>query len=71
MKAVLINKFSTLLGLRRLKVSEVSRATGISRTTLTKLYYGGGEGVYYDVLEKLCNYLECDVSDIFAMEVES
>lgn len=71
MKAVLINKFSTLLGLRRLKASEVSRATGISRTTLTKLYYGSGEGVYYDVLEKLCNYLECDVNDILAMEVES
>lgn len=68
LNATLKNNFSSLLGSRRLKISAVSRDTGISRTTLTKLYYGSGEGIYYDVLEKLCNYLECDVGDFFSME---
>lgn len=68
MNSALKNHFSSLLGSRRLKISEVSRDTGISRTTLTKLYYGNGEGIYYDVLEKLCNYFGCDVGDLFSME---
>ena len=33
------NNFSKLLGERLLKISKVSEETGISRTTLTNLYY--------------------------------
>lgn len=64
------NYFSSILGANNLKISEVSAKTGISRTTLTKLYYCEGEAIYFSVLEKLCNYLHCDVQDIFRMEVK-
>ena len=61
------SRLSKLMGERRSKISEVSRKTGISRTTLTKLYYGDGEAVSYGVLEKLCNYFGCGVGDILEM----
>ncbi len=68
---ILTNKFSSLLGARRIKISDVAQGTGISRTTLTKLYYNNGEGIHYSVLEKLCNFLGCNVDDIFCMEEQS
>lgn len=64
------NNFSSILKAKNLKISEVFAKTGISRTTLTKLFYGEGEAIYFNVLEKLCNYLSCDIQDVFKIEVE-
>ncbi|EGT2192190.1 helix-turn-helix domain-containing protein [Clostridium perfringens] len=62
------NKFSMLLGKRLVKISEVSRETGISRTTLTSLYYKKSTKISFDVLDKLCSYFECSISDIIEFE---
>ncbi len=62
--------FAALLGERRMKISEVSRATGISRTTLTHLYYGTGKAVSFDVLGRLCGHLGCTVGDILVTTPE-
>lgn len=64
------SKFSTILGVKRLRISDVSRNTGISRTTLTALYYGRGESISYKVLGKLCKYLNCNVGDILEADAE-
>lgn len=64
------SRFAALLGQRKLKISEVHRKTGISRTTLTKLYYGEGNAVSYTVLAKLCTALNCKVSDILEVQQE-
>lgn len=61
---MVVNKFAAVLGERKLKISKVSRETGISRSTLTNLYYGRGSSVSYEVLSKLCAYLDCTVGDI-------
>lgn len=58
------NNFSKLLGERLLKISKVSEETGISRTTLTNLYYRRNRKISFDVLDKLCEYLNCNVGDI-------
>lgn len=58
------SRFAVLLGEKRMKISAVSRATGISRTTLTNLYYGNGQAISYDVLGKLCSFFKCGVGDI-------
>lgn len=65
------SKFAALLGQRKMKISEVHRKTGISRTTLTKLYYGEGSAVSYTVLAKLCVALDCEVSDILEVQQEA
>ena len=58
------NKFSTILGERLLKISTVAQATGISRTTLTNLYYRRSFQISLDTLDKLCAFLDCSVGDI-------
>lgn len=68
---VVNNKFAALLGQRKLKISEVHRKTGISRTTLTKLYYGEENAVSYTVLAKLCTALNCEVADILEVQQEA
>lgn len=64
------SRFAALLGEKRLKISDVSRKTGISRTTLTNLYYGRGRAISYAVIEKICTALDCGVSDILGLNAE-
>lgn len=68
MSSITSNGLSALLGARRIKIATVSRDTGISRSTLTGLYYGKTKGVSFAVLGKLCEYLSCSVEDILHRE---
>lgn len=61
-------KLSTLMGAQRKKISDVARATGISRTTLIELYYDRSKAVSFRVIELLCRYLNCTVGDLFVIE---
>lgn len=49
---------SVLLAERKLKIAQVSKATGISRTTLTSLALNNAKGIQFDTLNSLCTYLE-------------
>ena len=64
MASVINNKISATLAGRLLKISQVARDTGISRTTLTNLYYRRSKAVSFDTLDKLCKYLHCGIGDI-------
>ena len=64
MTYVVSNRLSTLLGEKRMSISEASRRTGISRTTLTNLYYEKGGAISFPVLAQLCVLLNCGVGDI-------
>jgi putative transcriptional regulator len=55
---------SRLMGEQKLKISELSRDTGINRGTLTRLYQETAERVELDVLDKLCIYLNCEIGDL-------
>lgn len=46
-----------LLAERNLKITQVSKDTGISRTTLTYLANNYSKGIQYDTLNTLCTYL--------------
>jgi len=59
------NNFSVVLAKRLLKISTVAKATGISRTTLTNLYYRRSAYVTFEVLDRLCAYLGCPVGELF------
>lgn len=49
---------------RRITLQEVSDATGINRSTLSKLLNQKGYSTGTDVLDRLCNYLGCPISDL-------
>lgn len=60
-------RLSTLLGAKRLKVSDVCRATGIARATLDRYYYDRVKSFDREVLGKLCLFLQVRPGDLLEM----
>ncbi len=56
---------SRIMGEKKLKISDVSRDTGINRGTLTRLYQETAERIDIEVMNQLCEYLECEVGELF------
>ncbi|WP_417832196.1 helix-turn-helix domain-containing protein [Terasakiella sp.] len=56
---------SRLMGEKKLKIADVTRETGINRGTITRLYHETAERVELNVMNKLCEYFECELGDLF------
>lgn len=61
---MIIVKLSEILGQKKLKISDVMAKTGITRPTLTSLYYDKAKGINFDTLDKLCKFLSVSVNDL-------
>ncbi|AMN13746.1 hypothetical protein ACZ81_04380 [Alteromonas macleodii] len=61
---------SVLMGQRKLKISDVVRETGINRNTIHRLYYEKATRIDYDILDKLCDYFNCEVGDFLVLKQE-
>jgi len=63
-------KFKQLLAEKEFKdgktvsITEVAKATGINRMTLSKIANKKGQSTVTDNLDKLCAYFECEISDL-------
>ena len=53
-----------LLGERKMKMSELSIKTGISKNALSDLYHEKTKGIQFDSLDKICTALNCTVADL-------
>lgn len=60
--ALCYNKLWKLLIDKKINKTQLHELTGLSQSTITKL--AKNENVNTDVLQKLCNYFHCDISDI-------
>jgi putative transcriptional regulator len=49
---------------RRITIQEVSEATGINRSTLSKILNLKGYSTGTDVLDKLCAYFGCRIEEL-------
>jgi len=58
---------STILGAKRLKVSDVCRATGIARATVDRYYYDKVNSYDRNVLAKLCEYLKVTPGELLVV----
>ena len=58
-------KLQDLLWSKRLKMADVVRMTGVSKTTIHAMYHDRVTKVDYGVVEKLCAALECTPGDLF------
>ena len=67
---MIVNHLPTLLAERRLKVADAVRATGVSKTTLHKIYNDQSSRIDFDTIDKLCEYLEVGVGDLFEYVIE-
>ena len=56
---------STLLGQRKMTMSELSGKTGIRPSTISNLYYEETKRIEIDQNNALCKALNCTVGDIF------
>lgn len=55
---------STMMGEKRLKVSDVARDTGVHRNVITKYYRDEPALLSRDVISKLCAYFDCEVGEL-------
>lgn len=58
-----------LMGEHKIRsISQLSKATGLSRPTLTRIYDNETFRVEFETIERLCEYFNCDVSDLMYLE---
>lgn len=55
---------SVRMGEKRMKVSDVRKATGLPRSTISLLYHDNAVRVDLEALDKLCELFECEIGDI-------
>lgn len=55
---------SKILGEKKLKISDISRDTGINRGTITRLYNETATRVDLEVIDTLCSYLQVSVGEL-------
>lgn len=55
---------SRVMGDKRMNIQKVADATGLSRTTISAMYKDNVTRIDLHTLDKLCECLDCDVSEI-------
>lgn len=55
------------MGERRLKMSDVSRDTGINPGTIRRIFNETATRVELNVVETLCEYLKIEVGDLYEL----
>lgn len=59
------NRISEILGKRRINIREFATGAGLTYATAHELYHEQGKGIYYEVMDKVCAYLELQPGDLF------
>lgn len=62
---MVINHLSKLLGAKRMTQADLSKKTGIRAATINELYHDIARGISFEQLDKICEVLNCDVSQLF------
>lgn len=63
---MIVNNLSTIMGRKRIKIKEL----GISRSTLTQLYYDKTTMIKLDTIDKLCSALDITPGELFEYRKE-
>ena len=61
---------STIMGSQRMTQSELSRKTGIRQATIFQYYNDLWISIKKEHIEKICEALNCEITDIFVLEKE-
>ena len=60
----IITNLDVILAKRKMTLTQLSKAIGISLTNLSLLKTGNVKGLRYNTLEKICIVLDCQPGDI-------
>ena len=55
---------SRILGEKRISQAELARQTGIRPSTISEIYNEIAERLNINHIDKICEYLECDITDL-------
>ncbi len=59
------NRLSIIMGIKKVKIAELSQMTGLNDNTISNLYYERTKGVDFETLDKICWALECKTQELF------
>ena len=62
------NNLRILMARDRLSIQDVHEKTGLSRTTISKLYNETSAKIGFDTIISLCKLFNCDVEDLLYLE---
>jgi putative transcriptional regulator len=58
-----------LMGEYKIKsINQLSKETGITRPTLTRIYNETSNQLDFTTIEKLCDFFHCDLSDLLYLD---
>lgn len=59
---------STLLKERKMTQTELAKKTGVRKATINEMYWNVCEYIKLETIFKICQVLECDISDLLEMK---
>lgn len=62
---MILSKLPVILAEKKLRVADVVRATGMSKSTLHKLYNEDSSRIDFNTVNELCKFLDVQVGDLF------
>lgn len=62
---------SSLMGRDKLNIADVSRLTGLNRSTITALYRETSTRVDLPAIEQLCTLFKCSIGDLLEVVPET
>lgn len=61
---MITNKLSEIAGRKRMRISEISRLSGIPYSVVQRLYNDKVRSIDFENLDKLCKILECTPNEL-------
>jgi len=59
------NNLSRILGEKRMKMTELCSLTGLSKSTVFRIYHDQISNISIETIDKICNVLECSTQELF------
>ena len=62
---IILNRVSTIAGSKRMQISDLARAAGVSYDTAARYWNAESAGIRFSTLAAFCDVLECTPNDLF------
>ncbi|GIN08704.1 hypothetical protein J1TS1_28490 [Shouchella clausii] len=63
------NNLRVLMAKNKMNIKDVAEKTGLSRTTISKLYNEQSTTIAFETIYKLCKLFDVDVNDLIYFDV--
>lgn len=62
------NNLRVLMAKHKMNIKDVHERTGMSRTTISKLYNEESTTISFETIYKLCSLFNCDIEDLLYLD---